>query len=369
MNADGATASGCQVVVPCLDVSAALDLLVDRLGFAIELIMPADAPSVVEVSGYGVRLRLERRSPDEPPRSVTLRLPRDALGPERSCAGVHAVDGLRIEIVAASPEVLVPPGEQRFVLTGVGGDDSWGVGRAGMLYRDLIPGRLGGRFVASHIRIPVGGPVPDYVHFHRIRFQMIYCRSGSARLVYEDQGEPFAFDAGDCVLQPPEIRHRVLETSDGFEVVEIGCPAVHETRADAQMSLPTRLLRPNRDFSGQKFVRHVARDAPWTRWRRGAGQGGFEERDTGIAAATRGLAEVSVIRSTREESRSMPIAHEGEFLFWFVLRGRMRIESDSLGGHTLQECDSAVIPAGADVTMVAAPALEVLQVALPATPA
>ena len=34
-------------------------------------------------------------------------------------------------------------------------------GRAGMVYRDLIPDRLGGAFIASHITIPEGGPVPD----------------------------------------------------------------------------------------------------------------------------------------------------------------------------------------------------------------
>ena len=130
-----------------------------------------------------------------------------------------------------------------------------------MQYRDLIPSRLGGRFIASHIRIPDGGPVPDYVHFHHIRFQMIYCKAGWARLVYEDQGEPFLFHAGDCVLQPPEIRHRVLEASDGLEVIEIGCPAVHETFADHAMTLPTPHLLPERDFGGQRFVRHVAAKA------------------------------------------------------------------------------------------------------------
>ena len=41
-------------------------------------------------------------------------------------------------------------------------------GRAGMVYRDLIPDRLGGAFIASHITIPEGGPVPDYVHHHDI---------------------------------------------------------------------------------------------------------------------------------------------------------------------------------------------------------
>ncbi len=60
------------------------------------------------------------------------------------------------------------------------------------------------------------GPVPDYVHF-----QMIYCYKGWVRVVYEDQGEPFVMNAGDCVLQPPEIRHRVLECSVDLGVVQI----------------------------------------------------------------------------------------------------------------------------------------------------
>jgi hypothetical protein len=49
-----------------------------------------------------------------------------------------------------------------------------------MLYRDLVPSRLGGRYIASHISIPGGGPVADWVHYHRIAFQMIYVRRGPA---------------------------------------------------------------------------------------------------------------------------------------------------------------------------------------------
>src|SRR6185436_13024852 len=108
----------------------------------------------------------------------------------------------------------------------------WTRGRAGMRYRDLIPGRQGGRFIASHIAIPEGGPVADYVHHHFVRVQLIYCHRGWVRVVYEDQGAPFMLEAGDCVLQPPGIRHRVLESSVGLEVIEIGSPAVHETFAD-----------------------------------------------------------------------------------------------------------------------------------------
>ena len=53
---------------------------------------------------------------------------------------------------------------------------------------------------------------------------MIAVRRGWVRVVYEDQGEPFVMEAGDLVLQPPGIRHRVLESSPGLEVVEITLP-------------------------------------------------------------------------------------------------------------------------------------------------
>src|SRR5204863_7610986 len=104
------------------------------------------------------------------------------------------------------------------------GDGTSVAGRAGMQYRDLVPGRLGGRFIASQIRIPNGGPVADYVHYHRVRFQILYFRRGWVRVVYEDQGAAFVMHAGDCVLQPPTIRHRVLEASSELEVIEIGAP-------------------------------------------------------------------------------------------------------------------------------------------------
>ena len=66
-------------------------------------------------------------------------------------------------------------------------EGAFGVGRAGMLYRDLLPDRAGGAVIASHIRIPSGGPVPDYVHFHRVAFQLIFCLDGWVDVVYEGQ--------------------------------------------------------------------------------------------------------------------------------------------------------------------------------------
>ena len=120
-----------------------------------------------------------------------------------------------------------------------------------MVYRDLLPEREGGRFIASHITIADGGPVPDYVHHHDIRFQVIHCVRGWVRVVYEDQGEPFTMHAGDTVLQPPHIRHRVLESSPGLEVFEVTAPAEHPTFVEHDITLPTgavgarpRLRRP-----------------------------------------------------------------------------------------------------------------------------
>ncbi|HKC87912.1 MAG TPA: hypothetical protein VKG02_18145 [Blastocatellia bacterium] len=240
-------------------------------------------------------------------------------------------------------------------------NDAWYVGRAGMRYRDLIPGRLGGRFIASHIRIPDGGETQDYVHYHKALFQMIYCKAGWARVVYEDQGPPFALEGGDCVLQPPEIRHRVLESSAGLEVIEVACPAEYETCADNKLRLPTRDVLPERLFGGQRFARHRAREASWEPWR----PDGFESRDTGVAAATNGLAAARVVKSNSAIT-AMAQGHAGELLFLFILQGEIRIDSSGHGNHRLMADDSCVIPAGVDYTLKAGAGLEMLEVRLPA---
>jgi quercetin dioxygenase-like cupin family protein len=230
-----------------------------------------------------------------------------------------------------------------------------------MRYRDLIPGRLGGRVIASHIVIPEGGPVPDYVHYHRVRFQMIYCRAGWVRVVYEDQGPDFVMRAGDCVLQPPEIRHRVLESSSGLEVVEIGCPALHETLADPATALPSARIDPARRFGGQLFVRHEAATAPRRAWR----HAGFAARDIGIAAATDGLADVLAVTPTT--ARAVPReTHDQELRFTFLLAGAATLDVEGHGTHALSAGDAWVVPAGVPHALRALAAdSEFLEVSLP----
>jgi quercetin dioxygenase-like cupin family protein len=268
------------VVLSCTDLSAALALYTGELGFRLDTIFPADDPVVATLSGHGLDVRLERDR---------------ASAPEKP----------------------------------TGADGGWVEGRAGMHYRDLLPGRLGGRVIASHIRIAEAGPVADYVHYHDVRFQMIYCHRGWVRVVYEDQGPPFVLAPGDCVLQPPRIRHRVLEAGAATEVLEVSAPAEHVTHVEHAMALPTATARPDRMFDGQRFVRHEAASAAWrTGWR-----GGFEARDTGIGAATAGRAEVHVLRPHGEEAAE-PLRPEEERRFVFVLplEGAERLEV-SLSRH------------------------------------
>lgn len=344
-----------EVLLPCADLSAALAFFVGDLGFRVEAIFPAEEPTVASLSGHGMRLRLAPGAGD--PGRIRLACIFSSADHSRQ---LTAPNGTVIELVDVDPPLVIPELKPGFILTRQSDAPDMGAGRAGMLYRDLIPDRLGGRFIASHIAIPGGGPVSDWVHFHKIRFQMIFCRKGWVKVVYEDQGEPFRLEAGDCVLQPPLIRHRVLEASPGLEVVEIGCPALHETLADHDLALPTGKDLPDRDFGGQVFLRHVASTVPWIP----LGDTGFEQRMTEMARATRGLANVRVIRPA--SATAVPFApHSGELMFAFVLEGRATLERS--GDHALSPCDAFVIPAGESWRLSSCSAdFELLQVVLPA---
>lgn len=332
-----------QTVIPCGDEFDATLEFFQGIGFKVDVIFPADCPRVAEIVGHNARLRLERRT--GPPGE--LRLEVRCVDCE-ACADMEskiiAPNGTILELIPLGPPQLqIPPLRASFALSR---SDSWTLGRAGMRYRDLLPGRQGERFIASLIHVPTAGPVPDWVHFHVIRLQFIYVVEGWVKVVYEDQGEPFIMHAGDCVLQPPKIRHRVIESSGGLYVVEVGCPAEHETRRDHHMQLPTSTVDPERDFDGQRFCFHVAGSAAWGPWR----HDGFEARDTGIGAATAGLAGVRVVRRTNDEAkgrvRSTPRGHHcGELLFGVLLRGKMNLETPDRKEH-LDTLEAFTIPAG-----------------------
>ena len=362
-NAAGGSSGGAtqaEVRLPSRDLHADLSFYGETLGFRLESIFPADDPAVAVMTGHGLRIRLDRGS-DDPP--GTLRLLCEH--PETFAAGeaeLEAPNGTRIEIRGWEPEFARPPTRHALVVRRMTEGESWIVGRAGMQYRDLIPGRLGGAVIASHIRIPQGGPVPDMVHFHSITFQLIYCYRGWFDLVYEDQGPPFRLEAGDCVIQPPRIRHRVLESSDNGEVIELGVPAEHPTTIDHDLSLPTDTFEPRRVFGGQRFVRHRRRDAAWAAGR----LPGFEARRTGIDDATGGVANVDVIRAAHR-CADIASSHDADILFTFVLEGCMRLRASSgLEAQDLRAGDAFVVPPRTRTAYDRCSAdLELLEVSLP----
>lgn len=283
--------------VVCTDLNAGIEDL-RRQGFRLDLIYPADDPFTAVLSNGEESVRVTTR-PDAP-----------------------------------APSDRLPPFTPEFIVTRAGA--SPGQGRAGMLYRDLIPSRFGGRYIASHISIPAGGPVADWVHYHRIALQMIYVRRGWVRVAYQDGGEPFVMNEGDLVIQPPEIRHRVLESSPGLEVVEISAPAVHATYADHQLELPNG-NNPGRIFGGQRFIHHVAAQTPWTP------ANGGEAQETEVEVATSGLAEVRTLRPRNDGALSFG-GHRGELVFGFVLDGSAMLEYRGL--QELGPADAFVIPPG-----------------------
>jgi mannose-6-phosphate isomerase-like protein (cupin superfamily) len=350
-----------EVVLPCAELGPTLSFFTDRLGFRLDAISPADDPSEAVVSGHGLRIRLERGGRGAPG-ALRLLCDRAALG---GAVELVAPNGTRIELADADPPVAMPALAPSFTLARLAGGEAWSEGRAGMLYRDLLPGRQGGRFIASHIAIPAGGPVPDYVHFHAVRFQMIYCRRGWVRVVYEDQGPPFALEAGDCVLQPPRIRHRVLESSPGLEVIELTSPAHHDTAVDHELALPNGRVDPGREFGGQRFTWHRAAGAAWRPWR-----DGFEARDLGIAEATGGLAGARVARPRPGAAPAPPSSHDAELVFAFVLAGAAALECAGREPESLAAGDAFAVPAGLAYRLAQRTGdLEILEVTLPAAPA
>ncbi len=349
--------------LPTKDLKKDLPFFRETLGFRLDTIFPADNPAVAVMSGHGLRIRLERGAREAP---GTIRiLCHDPAAFAGGRSELIAPNGTRIEIVEAQPPLEMPPTQHSFVVRKLEDSDSWVVGRAGMHYRDLLPGRLGGRIIASHIRIPGGGPVPDMVHYHSIGFQLIFCYRGWVKVVYEDQGPPFILEAGDGVVQPPEIRHRVLEASENLEVIEIGVPAEHVTTVDHELTLPTQALNPDRDFGGQKFCRHRVAEAVWKPWR----MAGFEARDTGIAVATGGVAGVRVARRLAKRldgGADRITSHRTDILFTFVMEGGMTLRGPGGDSQDLAAGDAFVIPPDTRTVYANCSSdLELLEVALP----
>ncbi len=346
-----------RIVQPSNDLNADIEFF-QRIGFQLHQIFPADDPKVAILYGHDLNLQLDRNARFSPSDIILLSDHSTEFG--EIGTSLRAPNGCTVKFERRSFQLRYPITQHRFAVRKLRDEEPWVIGRAGMQYRDLIPDRLGGSIIASHIRIPTGGPVPDMVHYHTIGFQLVFCYQGWVRLVYEDQGPPFILQAGECVTQPPEIRHRVLEASDNLEVIEIGVPSDHMTTIDHDLKLPTEQLLPERLFGGQRFCRHQLSEATWldSKW------DGFEERDTGVAAATNGLASVLVRRANKHKFEEIRSEHEADILFTFVMRGEVTIRADQ-EIHQVKTGEAYVVPPKFPYQIYnPSPDLEILEVSL-----
>ena len=347
-----------EIRLPTQQLRDDLPFYMKQLGFRLDSIFPADDPQVAVLSGHGLRLRIEKGAPEAP---GTIRILTDDAGFAGGQKALVAPNGTRIEVDELNPPVVTPATEHAFVVRRLADQAPWVIGRAGMEYRDLIPTRLGGAMIASHIRVP-DGPVPDMVHYHKVGFQLIFCVAGWVDVLYEDQGDIRRIHAGDCFIQPPAIRHKVLH-SEGVQVVEIGVPAEHITEIDHNMTLPTAHYRPDREWDGQRFVHSIAADGSFKPFR----IPGFEARDTTINQNTKGVASVMVARPTGQAAPWTK--HAGDILFTFVMSGEMTLEGEGKDPYRLSPGDAFVIPPGmATRYSQTTPDLQLLEVTLPGNP-
>ena len=98
-------------------------------------------------------------------------------------------------------------------------------------YRNLgIDAATDGMVVAQVIRFvpPCRPEEVSKLHYHDVDFQMVYVLKGWMTSEFEGQGA-ITMKAGSCWIQPPRIKHKVVDYSDDCEVLEIVLPAEFET--------------------------------------------------------------------------------------------------------------------------------------------
>lgn len=119
--------------------------------------------------------------------------------------------------------------QQSFVVSHAG-DASFERGtRAFFEYRDLgLAEATGGAYRAQVIRVRDGTKPGTGMHSHDLDVQFVYVLKGWARFAYEGRDEVL-LEPGSSMLQPPGLKHDLLECSDDLEMLELTAPADFET--------------------------------------------------------------------------------------------------------------------------------------------
>ena len=132
---------------------------------------------------------------------------------------------------SARPRVERKRPEQIFNVSHQGEDDFQGGLRAYAKYRDLGMSKATNGMVQAHVIRMIPPCDPKEVskrHYHDVDLQLVYVLRGWIKSEFEGEGE-VTMREGSCWLQPPRIKHSVLDYSDDCEVLEIILPADFET--------------------------------------------------------------------------------------------------------------------------------------------
>jgi hypothetical protein len=131
----------------------------------------------------------------------------------------------------SSFKAKVAPRRQTFVASHLSPDAFEGGLRSYAKYRDLGMAAATNGLAQAHVikMIPPCDPaVVSKRHYHDVEFQMIYVLKGWIKGEYDGAGEVTMVE-GSCWLQPPKIKHTVLDYSDDCELLEIILPAEFDT--------------------------------------------------------------------------------------------------------------------------------------------
>ncbi len=135
----------------------------------------------------------------------------------------------RRKVAAARLKTVAPT--QRFTVSHLNEDDFQSDGlRSYALYRDLGIAAASGGLCQAHV-IRFASPTTDEVrkrHSHEPELQLIYVLRGWVKNEFEGEGIQM-MSAGSCWLQPPGIKHTVLDYSADVELLEIIVPADFKT--------------------------------------------------------------------------------------------------------------------------------------------
>ena len=170
-----------------------------------------------------------RKAKRTAPASRTVRKTSSSNKTSRSSSKLSA--RRRLAAAKAKPKPKTKPRKQTFVASHLNPNAFEGGLRSYAKYRDLGMAAATNGLAQAHVikMIPPCDPaVVSKRHYHDVEFQMIYVLKGWIKGEYDGAGEVTMVE-GSCWLQPPKIKHTVLDYSDDCELLEIILPAEFDT--------------------------------------------------------------------------------------------------------------------------------------------